>query len=366
MRPARRRAPRRRSPAAPEWDPASGRGAIATRRYARSGSRPCRPATRRSRAVTTASAAMTPSSSWSGATSRRRVPGEDVTLRRPVAVGDHQGGQLVPQHDEPRELGDRDRLQPAGLHLGDARLPRQAPDHAVPTEDQHQALVVARRDRPGRALDRHDRREVQLAGLLESRRLGEQLLLGQGAEQARRWQRDGRRAHPCPFGFDRRADLLVRARPGAAAEHPDPDGRTDRIDGLAQLGRTAAASASPSGRRRPIAAHGSSGTSDRILHDPCNCQASRRGSCGRGGPRRARAGQLAAAAEQAAALLGGLLGCRALAVGRRRGRDGRPEDDVGEVAQAVGGHRLRRAADHRVALVHRLEVGDRVVRAGPR
>ena len=96
-----RRGPPRRSPAYPGWDrprdaarsrpggtpgPGRGRGAIATRRDAGGDH---------------GVGGDDPEQLLQRAPPRRGIPGEDVALRRPVAVGDHEGGQLVPQHDEP-------------------------------------------------------------------------------------------------------------------------------------------------------------------------------------------------------------------------------------------------------------------------
>ena len=102
--------------------------------------------------------------------------GEDVALGDPVAVGDGERGQFVPQEEEAAERREEARVQPARLHRGDAVLPDQAPGDRVAVLQDDQRAVGPRRDRSRSALDRHDRLEVQRTLGLERPGLGQEVV----------------------------------------------------------------------------------------------------------------------------------------------------------------------------------------------
>ena len=101
--------------------------------------------------------------------------GEDVALRGAVAIGHRQRRELVPEQEEAAEGCEEARVEPAIRHGCDAVLPHQPSGDRVAMLQGDQAAVAARRDRPGRALDRHDRLEVERPLGLERLGLGEQV-----------------------------------------------------------------------------------------------------------------------------------------------------------------------------------------------
>ena len=218
-------------------------------------------ATRRSRAVDAASLGDDPEQLLERAPARLGVAGHDVALGGPVAVGDREGGQLVPEHDV----------------AGEARRPRPAPA-ARPASPRRTRSHERRRITPYRARNRTRRWSSRAAiapdvrwivtivarpasGLLESRRRSASSSSWVGRVR-RRAGGSGTvvvrtRARSASIAA---ADLVIRCRAGSVGRSVPirTVGRT-ASRGSPSSAATAAASASPSGRRRPIAAHGSSG-----------------------------------------------------------------------------------------------------------
>ena len=121
--------------------------------------------------------------------------GEDVALGDPVAVGDGERGELVPEEEEAAERREEARVQPARLHRGDAVLPDQASGDRVAVQQDDQRAVGPRRDRSRSALDRHDRLEVERTLGLERPRLGQKVVERVDGEETTR-----RSACPSPTG----------------------------------------------------------------------------------------------------------------------------------------------------------------------
>ena len=141
--------------------------------------------------------------------------GEDLALGGPVAIGDGERGELVPQEEEATERGEESWVQPTGLHRGDAVLPEQASrDRVAVQEDDHRA-VGPRRDRSRSALDRHDRLEVKRTLDLARPGLGQKAVERVGSDGTTWRPRALRALEPAQLRLDR----CRRPRPPVPAAH---------------------------------------------------------------------------------------------------------------------------------------------------
>ena len=101
--------------------------------------------------------------------------GEDVALRNPVAVGDGERREFVPQKEEATERREATCVEVTRVHRGDALVPDQAPGDRVAVLQDDERTVGPRRNRSRCSLDRHDRLEVQRTLGLERLCLGKQV-----------------------------------------------------------------------------------------------------------------------------------------------------------------------------------------------
>ena len=62
--------------------------------------------------------------------------GENLALGGPVAVGDGERGELVPEEEEATERREQARVQATGLHRGDTVLPDQASRDRVTVQEE--------------------------------------------------------------------------------------------------------------------------------------------------------------------------------------------------------------------------------------
>ena len=163
--------------------------------------------------------------------------GEDVALGGPVAVGDRERGELVPQEEEAAERREETRVQPARVHRGDAVLPDQAPGDCVAVLQDDQRAVGPRRDRSRSALDRHDRLEVQRTLGLERLRLGQKVGERVDLEETTSRPRSFRGLEPAQLRLDRRGGRGLRSQLPVHRDRADEDARADIVERLAELGR---------------------------------------------------------------------------------------------------------------------------------
>ena len=166
-----------------------------------------------------------------------RRAGEDVALGGPVAVGDGERGQLVPQEEEAAERREEAGVQPARLHRGDAVLPDQSPGDGVAVQQDDQGAVGPRRDRSRSALDRHDRLEVERTLGLEGPGLGQEVVERVDGDETTWRPRALRRLEPAQLRLDRRGGRGLRSQLPVERDGADEDARTDIIERLAELGR---------------------------------------------------------------------------------------------------------------------------------
>ena len=154
-----------------------------------------------------------------GAAAGLCVAGEDLALGGPVAVRDHQRGDLGPQEDPAAHLAQGIGIEPAGPLLVDAAVPDEAADDGEPGEEQHQAHPRARRDAARRALDGNGRGQVERARVREPARLGQEILEGLRADAAfARAPAGGHAAdpRPLPLAVHDRLEIVER---GVHAPH---------------------------------------------------------------------------------------------------------------------------------------------------
>ena len=163
--------------------------------------------------------------------------GEDVALRNPVAVGNGERRQFVPQEDEATERREEARVQLARVHCGDAVVPHQAPTNCVAVLQGDQRTVGARRDRSRSALDRHDRFEVKRTLGFERLCLGQEV--GERVDLEETTWRPGslRRLKPAQLRLDRRGGRGLRTELPVEGDGADEDAQADIIEGLVELGR---------------------------------------------------------------------------------------------------------------------------------
>ena len=163
--------------------------------------------------------------------------GENLALGGPVAVGDGERGELVPEEEEATERREEARVQLARLHRGDAVLPDQAPrDRVAVQEDDHRA-VGPRRDRSRSALDRHDRLEVKRALDLASPGLGQKAVERVGGNGTTWRPRAFPALEPAQLRLDRCDRRGLRSQLPLERDRADEDAQTDIIERLAELGR---------------------------------------------------------------------------------------------------------------------------------
>ena len=194
--------------------------------------------------------------------------GEDVALGDPIAVGDGERGEFVPQEEEAAERGEEARVQLARLDRSDALPPDQAPRDCVAVLQRHERAVGPRRDRSRSPLDRHDRLEVQRSLCLERLRLDQQVGERVGLDETA-WR-------PGPLGRLETGQLRLDRCGGRGfgpscpliAMVPMKTLRRTSSIGSPSSAATAAANSSAPGSMRRIAFHrssfGSMGTSSRI------------------------------------------------------------------------------------------------------
>ena len=178
--------------------------------------------------------------------------GEDVALGGPVALGDGERGQLVPEEEEAAEPREDARVQPARLHRGHAVLPEQAPGDRVAVQQDDQRAVGPRRDRSRCALDRHDRLEVERTLGLEGPGLGQEVVERVGG--------DGTTWRPRAF---HRLEPASSASIAAAAAASGPSCPLSAIVPMRTLGRTSS-SGSPSSAATAAVNSSASGSTRRI------------------------------------------------------------------------------------------------------
>ena len=192
------------------------------------------------------------------AAARLGIAGDDVALGGPVAVGDRERGELVPQQDQAGEAGRRVRARADRPRIaGHAALPHDPADDAVPGEEQDEALVAAGGDRPRRPrIVTIVSRPSEPAASRRVRRRQEVVLRGRGEHRAAGSgnRRSSARA-PAPPRSPPRPPSSVpgrASRSSVADEHGGPH-RPPRARRAPR--RPTAASSSPSGRASRIAAH---------------------------------------------------------------------------------------------------------------